>query len=115
MKWQQPQVRLAYGRDPLILDTFQQSWDERTKRYPMNEEDINEFSHIVDQIENKGYTIIPGLFKDIIDEFADNMYKRFDDGKGTVNSEKSDDIRDITQSDIDNIVASINGERKISY
>tara|TARA_R100000329_G_scaffold139225_2_gene121048 strand:+ start:205 stop:1074 length:870 start_codon:yes stop_codon:yes gene_type:complete len=93
MKWQQPQVRLAFQRDPRSIDAFQQAWEQRNKQYPMSEEDINQFSHIVDQIEDKGFTIIPGLFTDIIDEFADNMYKRFDEGQGTVNSERSEDIR----------------------
>lgn len=93
MNWQEPQVRLAYRRPRQLLDLYQQVWNERSQKYPLSTEDISMYDNIVEEIETKGYHIIPNFFKDI-DTLAEQINERFETGNGTKNSERAADIRE---------------------
>ncbi len=93
MIWQEPQIRRAFSRPPEILERFQVEWNERSKQYPISEEQISIFSNIVEQIETKGYTVIPNFFKNI-DTLANKVQERFATGNGTKNNEKEEEISD---------------------
>lgn len=93
MIWQEPQIRRAYNRPAGILNDFQVEWNKRSKQYPISEDQINTFSNIVEQIETKGYTVIPNFFKDI-DTLANKVQERFATGNGTKNNEKEEEVRE---------------------
>ena len=94
MIWKQPQVRIAHARTKDVLINFQNAWEERRKKYVLKDEDFSFGESIVNEIENKGFLVIPGYFKKEVDTIGKQIIDRFNNGDGTVNNEKSDHIRD---------------------
>ena len=98
MIWKEPQIRIAHGRSPQVLTQFQNEWNNRSSNYNLSF-DINDYSYIVDEIESKGFYIIPDFFKNI-DTLAEKVQERFSTGNGTKNSEKESEVREINNHQI---------------
>ncbi len=94
MIWKEPQIRVAHGRSSDVLTKFQSEWNKRSTKYKLSRFDSKKYEYIVDEIESKGYYIIPNFFEDV-DSLSEKIQKRFSTGNGTKNSEKESVVREI--------------------
>lgn len=93
MNWQQPQLRVPYGRGTEVIDAWKKAHSIRRGQYAFEEEEYDLYNNVVDQIEANGFVIIKDFFKDI-DKLAEQVNERFESGNGTKNSEKASEIRE---------------------